>query len=436
MAMSRRVIALSLVLAAFLVTVGPALAQGPVTPQHSDPNWQASYWNNTTLSGTPVVLALEADLDRNWGAEAPAAGVNADRFSARWTRYIDFTPGTYLFTATSDDGIRVWVDGTLIIDEWTIHAAQTHTAEINLGAGHHLVKVEYFEESGLAVVRLRWQLKGEAPATGEWKAEYFNNTTLAGSPVLTRYEAAVNYNWGSGSPQLGTVNNDRFSARWTRNANFTAGTYTFRLTADDGARLWVNGHVLIDAWHEQAATTYTGQIYLPAGPTTLELQYYEQEGAAVAQLSWSPGTTPPPATGAVIVDDTSAGFVTGGAARGWRTVAEGYGNRLTWTYNNYSVQPAYNWARWYPSLQAGTYEVFVYIPDRYTTTSRARYWVSHADGYTLKVVDQSAHGASWVSLGTYRFAGTSSDYVSLSDVTYETYRTRLIGFDAMKWERR
>ena len=45
-------------------------------------------------------------------------------------------------------------------------------------------------------------------------------------------------------------------------------------------------------------------------------------------------------------------------------------------------------------------------------------------------------GGQWVSLGTYSFQGTGSDYVSLSDVTYESYRTRLIGFDAVNWERR
>jgi len=105
------------------------------------------------------------------------------------------------------------------------------------------------------------------------------------------------------------------------------------------------------------------------------------------------------------------------------------------TYNNYSVQPYYNWARWYPSLQAGWYEVFVYVPYWYTTTSHARYWIRHAGGYTLRIVNQSTTGGQWVSLGTYSFTGTSTDYVSLSDVTYEPYRTRLIGFDAVKFVR-
>jgi hypothetical protein len=62
--------------------------------------------------------------------------------------------------------------------------------------------------------------------------------------------------------------------------------------------------------------------------------------------------------------------------------------------------------------------------------------VSHRDGYTLRLVDQSANGDCWVSLGTYWFRGNRDDYVSLADLTYEPYRSRLIGFDAVKWEPR
>ena len=158
----------------------------------------------------------------------------------------------------------------------------------------------------------------------------------------------------------------------------------------------------------------------------------------MAKLSWTDGgTTPSPQpTGTVIVDDVDAGFVKGGSASGWRTEAEGHNGHLTWTFNNNAANYNYNWGRWYPGLQARYYEVFVYIPERFTTTAHARYWINHADGYTLKIVDQSTNGSRWVSLGTYRFRGTSSDYVSLADVTFEPYRSRLIAFDAVKWEPR
>jgi hypothetical protein len=135
----------------------------------------------------------------------------------------------------------------------------------------------------------------------------------------------------------------------------------------------------------------------------------------------------------VIVDDTDAGFVRGGSVGGWHTASEGYGNRLTWTRNNDWARPRYNWARWYPKLTPGQYEVLAFIPERYTTTSNAQYWISHAGSFTRREVDQSANGNRWVSLGTYRFEGTANEYVSLNDTTSEPRLTRLIAYDAIKW---
>ncbi len=430
--MFKRILYVAL-LAALLVMGTPALAQGPVDPQHSDPTWTATYWNNMTLSGTPALTRQEFNIDFDWGVNAPDPGVNADQFSTRWTRYIDVTPGTYIFTATSDDGFRLWIDNALVLDKWTDHAVLTFTAEQYLGAGHHWIVVEYYENGGQAVAKLAWALKGQQSG-GEWKAEYFNNVTLSGPPALTRNESALNYNWGAGSPAAGVVNSDYFSARWTRSVSIPTGMTRFTMAVDDGARLWVNGHLLIDAWRDQAAATYTGDIYLPGGAVTVEMQYYENTGMAVAQLSWAPPGSGTP--NAVVVDNLDAGFVKGGATAGWRSANEGYNGNLYWTYNNDRTRTNYNWARWYPKLVAGRYEVYIYVPDRYSTTAQARYWVVASGQYTLRIVNQSANGGKWVSLGTYTFKGDGNEYVSLSDVTYETYLSRLIAFDAAKWEPR
>ncbi len=411
---------------ALLLVVSSAWAQGPA-PLHSDPTWQAAYWNNMTLSGSPVLERSEANLDYNWGLGSPDPAVHADGFSARWTRYLDLS-GPYRFTATSDDGIRVSIDGEWIINEWYDHSAKTVSADRNLASGHHLVVVEFYENIGDAVAQLSW-----APISTitNWRGEYFNNKTLSGSPALVRDDAQIDFRWGAGSPAPGTIGADGFSVRWTRSLNLAAGSYRFSMTVDDGGRLWVNGHLLIDAWHDQAPTTYSGTIYLPGGSIPVKMEYYENTGGATAQLSWTRADAAP--AGTVIVDDTSPGFVKGGAASSWRSAAEGYGGHLYWTKNNDYVRPNYNWARWYPNLSARRYEVYVYIPYRYTTTAKARYWISHAGGFTLRVVNQSLYSDQWVSLGTYTFRGNSNDYVSLSDVTYEPYLSRLIAFDAVKW---
>lgn len=429
--MSRKLFILA-TLIVLLLGASTIYAQNGPTPQHSDPTWQVSYWNNKTLAGDPLLQSTEANLDWNWGTGSPHASIPADGFSARWTRIIDVTAGSYRFTATADDGIRVYVDNNLIINQWHDHPAQTFTADISLSAGHHQVVVEYYENSGQAVAKLTWAPASVTPVN--WYGEYFNNRTLSGAPVLVRDDAEINFNWGAGSPAAG-LPADGFSARWTRTVNFPAGNYRFTTTSDDGVRLWVNGHLLIDKWVDQTASSHSGVIFL-SGNVPLKLEYYENGGLASARLVWvMEGSTPPP-TGAVIVDNHDSGFARGGTASSWRTATIGHGNGMIWTKNNDQVRPNYNWARWYPALTAARYEVFVYIPGNYATTTSARYWISHRDGYTLKIINQMSYSEQWVSLGTYRFQGNASDYVSLSDVTFESYLSRMIGFDAMKWEPR
>ncbi|KPL16073.1 MAG: hypothetical protein AMJ93_16110, partial [Anaerolineae bacterium SM23_84] len=104
-----------------------------------------------------------------------------------------------------------------------------------------------------------------------------------------------------------------------------------------------------------------------------------------------------------------------------------------WTWNNDWMRYNYNWARWYPDLTPGRYEGFVYVPEQHATTTKARYWISHAGGYTMRLLDQSANRGRWVSLNVYQFGGTRNDYVSLADVTYESWISRQIAFDAVKF---
>ena len=82
--------------------------------------------------------------------------MSADYFSARFTGVFYFVGGSYRFTATSDDGIRVWVDDNLIIDQWHVSSARTYTVDVDVGEGEHSLKIEYFEEKGDAVCQLRW----------------------------------------------------------------------------------------------------------------------------------------------------------------------------------------------------------------------------------------------------------------------------------------
>jgi hypothetical protein len=402
-------------------------------------NWRGEYFNNPWLSGTPVLVRDDQNINFDWGGGAPEWNVvAADEFSARWTRTLSLSPGRYRFVVRADDGVRLWVNGHRIINEWHSSSATFYSHEIDLPGGPIPIQMEYYEDHGAAVAQLSWE-RTAGTSFSYWRGEYFNNPWLSGSPAMIRDDASINFNWGYGSPST-TIPGDNYAVRWTRDLYFEAGTYQFTTTTDDGVRLWVNGRLLIDRWQDQSATSYANNIYL-AGTVPIKMEYYENGGLASAHLSWTrvDGYTPPPApitSGTVIVDDADSGFVQGGSATAWQTAAEGQYGQLTWTRNNDRMRANYNWGRWYPSLDARRYELFVYIPERYSTTGNARYWVSHRDGYTLRAVDQSANSGRWVSLGTFWFSGSGRDYVSLSDITFEPYISHLIAYDAVKWEPR
>lgn len=247
-------------------------------------NWDAAYWNNTDLSGQPVMVRSESILDHDWGTGSPGAPVNADRFSARWQRSVELPAGTYRFSATSDDGMRVWVDGVRIVDEWHDRPAGTTTVDRTLAGGYHLLAVEYYENLGNALARLTWTPVG---AVQHWRGEYYPNQHLSGAPALVRDDAEIRFGWGTGAPAPG-LPADRFSVRWTRTLDLQPGRYRFTVTADDGLRLWVNDRLLLDAWRDQPATTYRGDIDVAGSGVPIKLEYYENLGDAEIGLSWAP----------------------------------------------------------------------------------------------------------------------------------------------------
>lgn len=252
----------------------------------ADNVWRAQYYNNKSLSGTPVLERDERELNWDWGYGSPASQVNYDGFSARWTRTVNFSAGNYRFSASMDDGMRVWVDDVLIIDSWKDGAARTISADRHLSSGDHRIRVQYYDSTHMAYARLTWV--PAAPATiNNWRGEYFNNRSLSGSPVLVRDDANVDFNWGNSSPAPSVVNNDNFSVRWTRNVNFSGGRYRFTTHTDDGVRLWVNGALVIDRWRDQEATTHTADVNVPTGSVSIRMEYYDHGGGAVARLSWT-----------------------------------------------------------------------------------------------------------------------------------------------------
>jgi hypothetical protein len=121
-----------------------------------------NYFNNKTLTGAPAYATSEAStklpigngISHVW-LGSPATGVDANAFSATWQGNVNFEAKIYNFTVSGDDGIRLYVDGELLIDGWSTREPSLSQSK-QMTAGEHAIKVEYFDGSGAAKAEFYW----------------------------------------------------------------------------------------------------------------------------------------------------------------------------------------------------------------------------------------------------------------------------------------
>lgn len=115
------------------------------------------YYDNLNFTGSRV-LRTDASINFSWGSGVPVAGIAADSFSIRWSGEIQpLYSETYSFYTTSDDGVRLWINNQLLIDNWTDHAATVNQATLSLLANQkYAIRLEYYENTGDATIKLEW----------------------------------------------------------------------------------------------------------------------------------------------------------------------------------------------------------------------------------------------------------------------------------------
>jgi uncharacterized repeat protein (TIGR03806 family) len=123
----------------------------------STPGFTATYFNSLDLTGTSI-SRIDPTIDFNWGTGSPDPAIGSDKFSARWTGQILAQHSeTYTFYTTTDDGVRLWINGQLLIDKWVDQSSTTWSATMALTAGQRYnVTMEYYENTGGASAKLEW----------------------------------------------------------------------------------------------------------------------------------------------------------------------------------------------------------------------------------------------------------------------------------------
>ena len=304
-----------------LIIPRPAPRPGPPPPPRPPVSWpstwpgpwSAEYFSNATLAGAAYSTCDNESINFDWGWGAPIAGMPANRFSARWTGTFFFDAGTWRFIAKVDDGVRVYVDGALVINGWRDGGFRPYTKDLALAAGDHTIQVEYYDRSQVGRIHVWWKALSLLPCeatspscgtptpppctspscieptpspSGAWLGQFYNNQDVAGDPVFTLYTPRIEFDWGTESPDPG-IWWDGFSARFTSRIQLESGDYYFCTMADDGVRIWIGTDLILDAWRANDGSQPVCANYsASAGEHDARVEYYENGGDALLSVWW------------------------------------------------------------------------------------------------------------------------------------------------------
>jgi beta-glucosidase len=124
---------------------------------------KAEYFANANLEGAPVLTRVDPQVDFDWSDGSPGAAVPVDNFSGRWSgTLVAPITGNYTLSVSSDDGVRLFLDGKAVIEHWSDHATETRSVTLPLTAGQVVgVVLEYYEHAGGANLRFGWRTGDE-----------------------------------------------------------------------------------------------------------------------------------------------------------------------------------------------------------------------------------------------------------------------------------
>jgi hypothetical protein len=273
------------------------------------------YYARPGFQGSPVPR-LDETLDFDWGEGEPGPDLPRDGFGVVWLAEIEApVAGEYVFYLQADESARLQLGGQAAV-EVTAASPEAAIAPVALQAGQRLpLRVEFNDRVGPARIRLSWSGPGWARTVvprerlhpvgglpnhsvlvgGEGRGllgVYYDSPGFAGRTV-TRLDGTVDANWSDADPAPG-ISRGSFSVRWTGQVLADHNEpYTFSVVADEPARLWLDGRLLLAVGGDNFFFERRETVALAAGERhDLRLETHSTSGGATIRLNWSSPSTP------------------------------------------------------------------------------------------------------------------------------------------------
>ena len=222
----------------------------------------------------PIFTRTDATIDFDWGLGSPHSAIEADSFSVRWTGKVQpLYTETYRFHTLSDDGVRLWVNGELLIDQWVHQDTTEHSGTISLEAGQFYdIQLEYYERNSNAVSKLSWssdsQTKEVIPTSQLYSIVQFPQPVPGDSEVLELEVIADSfYNPGEPVTVTGILSGEEIS---------NLSTLDFSLQQDGGA--WID---IIDAIELTFNPDDPSSVFFNYQLSDLEPSHYQLRADAI-----------------------------------------------------------------------------------------------------------------------------------------------------------
>ena len=282
----------------------------------------AGQWTATYVAGSVQVIRCESAIDMSAaGGASPVPGITGN-FATTWAATVNVA-STQLFsfvTSTDDvseltiDGVRVFRQGSGSQSTSTLSALTEKT----LTSGPHTIELTYRNNGGTAKAALAFTpgfvagpLSAPFPTpvaltvggaavpscnADEWLVQYFDNTNLSGSSIVTVCDATPDETYNGANPPPGMSDFRNFSASWTSEFTFAAGITRFKTRSDDSLRIWVDGRQIMEKWGQSAAIEVWTTPKLNAGRHNVVVHFKNNSGPGDLKLEISPTPTVPPTT--------------------------------------------------------------------------------------------------------------------------------------------
>ena len=150
--------------------------QSPAIVQTASPTTSQAF-------GSLKFTRIDPQVNFSWGNGSPSSAITTDSFAVRWTGQVETRfDDTYTFSMEADDGVRLWIDGALVLDSWKTQWVQIDAAPITLTAGKHDIQLDYYEGAQGAVAKLYWRSTQASTRELIPQAQLYS-TTSTGTPI-------------------------------------------------------------------------------------------------------------------------------------------------------------------------------------------------------------------------------------------------------------